>query len=935
MMGNISALVIKMNDQDIITAIQKNGLYIEQVEKTPERCLAAVRQNGLALQLIPKDLHSVALCLEAVKQNASAIKYVSRKIITDDICLEAVRSDGTVIAYSTFIPDEFRTKKLYLNVIKQNGIALEHVPDKYKSESVCMTAIIQNGLALEFVPRNILSKELFLAAVEQNGLALEYVPSSRRSKVLCITAVNNNALALEHVPERFKVPDLCNAAVNLNWKAFLYVPESMYTLGNCLEIFERIFRECDNLSEMSYDDRSCIREIVKCLPDDVNNDTRVIKLERQLKARSFKKKLFNSSTNKFMTKEFICYKEEDEVQEFETFIEFYKYLDGNLENANLYDFDFKEIDLKDFKIEGAYIDSTVLVSQDLYDDSFYSENIRDCDCNTELMISAKNEVVEAISVLHDTDLVSGVTLNDNSRKIYYISDIHLNHKLLKAFPSHATELEVKMYIRQLIKNMIDTATDKSYDDYLLIAGDISFNFEISALFYMELVKYMKRKFWDPGHIVVVLGNHELWDFNRHGISHVNTLTLDEIIQRYRDLFSSLDICFLQNDLLISNEMIISEEHLKSIDPDELKNICLKSPFVILGGLGFSGLNSEFNAIQGIYRRTISSLDDDVEQTERFEFIYNKVRKSLSRDRVVILTHTPKEDWSNDDYNGSWIYVNGHTHRNDYCCNEGKTLYSDNQIGYYSTNIGLKNFDLSRIYDIFRYYPDGIYIISREQYLDFNRGVEIKATFNRMGKIHMLKSNNLYCFMFENPNTRKLFLLNGGTINNLEHSDINYYFEKMSNYADAIKSLFSGYNQALKSISNSIKIIGGIGTVHGCIVDIDFYNHIYVNPIDGTITPYFALSIIDKYEYRDIETLLLEQRKDLYDNYKRLSDNKSEGIKLLKGESNIEIIEISRYVPDTYMYRPSRIMKSLQYLTDVNVIRIWNDRFMDIQPCLED
>lgn len=793
-----------------------------------------------------------------------------------------------------------------------------------------MTAIIQNGLALEFVPKNILSKELFLAAVEQNGLALEYVPSNRRSKELCITAVNNNAFALEHVPGRFKLPDLCNAAVNLNWKAFPYMPKSMYTLGNCLKIFERIFREYDNLSEMSYDDRSCIREIVKRLPDDVNNDTRVIKLERQLKARFFKEKLFNCSTNKFMTKEFICYKEEDEVQEFETFIEFYKYLDGNLKNANLYDFDFKDIDLKDYKIEGAYINSTVLVSQNIYDDSFYTENNRDCDCNTELMISEENEVVEAISVLHDTDLVSGNTLNGNYHKIYYISDIHLNHKLLKAFPSHATGLNVNLYIRQLIKNMIDTATDKSDDDYLLIAGDISFNFGISALFYKELVKL-----WNPRHIVVVLGNHELWDFNRHGTSHANTLTLEEIIQRYRDLFSSLNICFLQNDLLISSGRIISEEHLKSIDPDKLKNICLNRPFVILGGLGFSGLNSEFNATQGIYRKTISSLDKDIEQTERFESIYNKVRKSLSRDKVVVLTHTPKENWSNDDYNGNWIYVNGHTHRNDYCCNEGKTFYSDNQIGYHSMNIGLKHFNLSRVYDIFRYYPDGIYIISREQYMNFNRGVEINVTFNRIGKIHMLKNNNVYCFMFENPNTRKLFLLNGGTINNLEHSDINYYFERMSNYTDAIKGLFSGYNQALKSISNSIKIIGGIGTVHGCIVDIDFLNHIYVNPIDGTITPYFAWSIIDKYEYRDIETLLLERRKDLYDNYKRLSNNKSEGIKLLKGESNVESIEISRFVPDTYMYRPSRIMKSLQYLTDVNVIRIWNDRFMDIQPCIED
>ncbi|WP_440970911.1 hypothetical protein ACSS6N_09490 [Peribacillus frigoritolerans] len=215
-------------------------------------------------------------------------------------------------------------------------------------------------------------------------------------------------------------------------------------------------------------------------------------------------------------------------------------------------------------------------------------------------------------------------------------------------------------------------------------------------------------------------------------------------------------------------------------------------------------------------------------------------------------------------------------------------------------------------------------------MDFNRGVEIKVTFNRAGTIHMLKNNNVYCFILENQNTGKKYLLNGGMINNLEHNDINYYFKRMAYYSDAIIGLFSDYNQALKSISDSIKKIGGTGTIHGCIVDIDYLNHIYVNPVDGTVTPYFACSIVDKYAYPNVKALLLAQRKDLYDNYMKLLDGESDGVKLLEGEIKAESIEISRYVPDTDMYRPSRIMRSLQYLTEVNVIRIWNDRIIDFQ-----
>jgi len=910
MLEHTAALPIKKSDQDIITEIQKNGYYIDRVEKTPERCLAAVKQNGLVLKLIPKAIHTIDLCLEAVKQNGLALKYISKKVLTSEIYFEAVRNNGIALSY---VPDTFKTRELCLAAVKKNGEALQYVSDKYKSQSVCKKAIKRNGLALEFVPRSILSKDFYLAAVKQNGLALEHVPGKGKSEELCITAVIKNALALEYVPDRFKKPNLCNTAVHSNWKAFIYVPKRMYTLNRCLEVFKFILRSYDNPSEMSYS----IEEIVERLPDDVNNEIQIIRLERQLRARYFREKLFDRSTNKFITKEFICYREENETKEFETFIEFYEYLDGNLENADLYDFDFKGINLSNFNIEGSCISSAVLIEHNLYDDSFYVENIRDNNHITELMLSAENEVVEASAVLHDYDFSSSSTLNDNSRKIYYISDIHLNHKLLKEFPAHATKQEVTLYIKQLIKEMLDSATDKSVDDYLLIAGDISDSFGISVLFYTELVKH-----WGHHKIVVVLGNHELLGYSLNESASVHANNLENIIQRYRDLFINLKIHFLQNDLCILNETqttIISEEQLMSIDPCVLKSNCLKSSLTILGGVGYtSSLDTKFNITH-----------------KRFESIYKKTKDAISSNQVIVLTHTPKERWSSENYNSNWIYVNGHTHRNDYYCTDEKTVFADNQIGYYNSSIGLKHFKTSQIYDIFRNYTDGISDISREQYLDFNRGLGINITFNRIGKIHMLKNSGVYCFILENAETGKFYLLDGGAINNLEHNDVNYYFERMQNYSDAINEIFSEYHQSLKSISNTIKMIGGTGTIHGCIVDLDYYNHIYLNPTDGTITPYFASSIVNKFVYPDVHALLIERREDLYDNYTKLLSGMSEGVKLLKGETNTVSIAISRFIPETHMYRPSRIMKSLQYLTDVNVIRIWNDRVMDIRPCIED
>ena len=68
--------------------------------------------------------------------------------------------------------------------------------------------------------------------------------------------------------------------------------------------------------------------------------------------------------------------EENKIVTFKTFDKFYKYLDGNLINAQIYDYDFSGIDLKKYNIKNVNIKSEILVKQGLYDDTFYKENVR-------------------------------------------------------------------------------------------------------------------------------------------------------------------------------------------------------------------------------------------------------------------------------------------------------------------------------------------------------------------------------------------------------------------------------------------------------------------------------------------------------------------------------------------------------------------------------
>ena len=131
--------------------------------------------------------------------------------------------------------------------------------------------------------------------------------------------------------------------------------------------------------------------------------------------------------------------------------------------------------------------------------------------------------------------------------------------------------------------------------------------------------------------------------------------------------------------------------------------------------------------------------------------------------------------------------------------------------------------MSSQYDIFQFYNDGKYVVTREKYQDFYIGQKIEMTFsNTKGIIYMLKRNGIYCFILKNED--KLYLLDGGKQVRL-NNDLDYYYDNLPIYAQNIERLIGKYNNALKIISEKIKKIGGSGKIHGCIVDIDFFNHI--------------------------------------------------------------------------------------------------------------
>lgn len=495
-------------------------------------------------------------------------------------------------------------------------------------------------------------------------------------------------------------------------------------------------------------------------------------------------------------------------------------------------------------------------------------------------------------------------IDSSDRFVHYISDIHLDHKIISELGENHSDESVESFISTIVEKMFDSEC-KYYRSLLLIAGDISHTKSVTELFLSKI-----REHYSEWNIIYVLGNHELWG------THLDKPSIKQIYSDYDFLCRKNTIVMLDCAIYMissNKHILMSYENICEASDPELRELLIKSEIIILGGTGYAKNNPEFNANHNIYRDTLSR-DDEVQYSTIFNNLYERIL-NIARDlSVIVLTHMPKSDWGDDSYNSNWIYVSGHTHNNISVVTDDLTLYSDNQIGYFNHGIYLKRFLIGSTCDIFRDFEDGIYNISTDSYRNFYAGIKKSISMNRQGQIVMLKRSGLYMFILKNKND-KCLILNGGQLSKGNHS-VEYYYDKMIVYKNKLEKELGAYQEKLESISEFIKMIGGTGTIHGCIVDITFNSHIYLNPLDLTVTPYYAIDMIDKYAFKSVPSLLFAHCPLIYNN---VTENA-----ILPDTWNNEVDEACVYYPYTDIYRFSRIIRGHQYALSDGIIRKWDD-----------
>lgn len=827
------------------------------------------------LSNIPKAIQTeemVLLALENEEPYATPVlKYTAKRLKTDEMCDKAVAANVLNFIYT---PEEYRTAERCFEAVSRDT-------GEVTGERALLSAVPEKVLKGAF------GGEIYATAVAANWRSLSFIPKEYISPKMLMDAA-------EAIPEGYSLCDV-------TW----YFPRQKLTKALSVAIMRRSGEGYDSLPPRFKKDKDVIDAAMSSYPDVVMELT-----DEQLTEERLRRALELDNT--------LFHRLSDEI------------LDrfGIEHPAN-------ETQAKDAASSLPEIRAVELELPEVP--------------GTSLATTAS-----ALPVLYD--LTAGDNI-PNIGKFFYITDLHLESQL--GLTGMTTD-EIKGKVAQKVDEMLGGLSKEDMaDGVLLVGGDVADSEEVAKIFFDAVF------FHFHGPIIFVLGNHELWD----GCTYANgkscqKRSIDEVVTAYKQFnktkfgFEAKMYC-LENEVLVcyKNSMyqnsdefgvgrktagmprgglcVLTEEMLLNTSTDDLREFFDECSMIVLGGLGFCGLNPRYNADTGLFRDRVSR-EEDVERSKRFRAVYDRVVSCADNKRVVVLTHTQTEDWTTDAPHPNWVYVNGHTHQNGLVKTEdGVTVLYDNQVGYKPKKWHLNQFSLERYYDPFEAWADGIYRITPQQYMDFNagRGIQMEY-FRQQGDIYALKQKGIYMFMLQHG--IGLYLLRGGQKLNVFHG-LEYYAANLEKYVEKIQAAFRPYRNALDKIAAEVKRFGGSGYVHGSIVDIDYYNHIYLDPFDGYLMPYFALDVTDRREFRSVRELLESSPfpalgsdgTPMLSAYTKLLD--AGGVSILAPtvkEAALAVVPME-VLDEKNIYAPSRVMKSIQYLLDKGVVRVWNDAVLSM------
>ena len=496
--------------------------------------------------------------------------------------------------------------------------------------------------------------------------------------------------------------------------------------------------------------------------------------------------------------------------------------------------------------------------------------------------------------------------------IYYITDIHLEWHLKDDDRLSSLQDIVSSIMPSDLKNRIKN----NKGDYLVVfGGDIANTLDLSTRFYTLFVDSCK-KLNKNSHVPIfaVMGNHEYSEFDM----------IDEADLAYRRMFESIGITLLTNEY-------------KVVKLGDLR----KDNIMLVGGTGFAKYEEYYNCEHIIGPRSLSR-KEEIHQSEIFLSVYERALNNpiTAGAPIIVLTHYPLHCWM-PDYKKSMkkncLYFNGHNHRNELYVKDGYHLYANNQVGYKEkAKIVLKKVLNGTVANPFIQYGDGAYEITPDRYILFlqycgegSDSVSLikKQLKKNQAKFYMIKKSGFYGFFIMDENNGA-YICYGSKCKKISHcSDIQYFYQNFTVVVYRYMLSLLPYRAAEEKISAAVKRLGLDGTIHGAIIDLDFYNHIMLNP-DGTITIYYSPYFGMVKEYDSFEGYLsTTENKKALSTYKQEKEGCLKPLAIYNGiseDKEINSVDTSEYS----LYGLSRKIKNIERLFTNNVLRDWNESFIE-------
>lgn len=293
-----------------------------------------------------------------------------------------------------------------------------------------------------------------------------------------------------------------------------------------------------------------------------------------------------------------------------------------------------------------------------------------------------------------------------------------------------------------------------------------------------------------------------------------------------------------------------------------------------------------------------------------------------------------------------IYFTGHTHRNERIKTEDKVLYADNQVGYHNNGsfdglIRFKRAITDSARNPYRDLKDGCHLTTPDAYLQFYDYIGEYIGMGKLirkqcetGQFYAIKSRGYYGFFV--VNNSGISIVNGGQTKKIALSkNIEWIYDNFNIVVDKYLAVLEPLRATQLQISRELKSLGFDGTIHGLIVDIDFYNHVMVNPVDGSIIFYYSpvFGQVKPFEsfQKQLEFMgcigLLESKTTESGRNKIALYNSSMLVTVAHNSVLSELTTVSRR---TGAYGISRAVSPLQRLFTGHVLRDFDLRLIEVK-----